>query len=283
MSLSLCLWQFLEFSRLSLEKSLQAMTQTPTPSPQERAKNSLSEKPIGYVLATLGGIAGGPLGLIAAPLNLLLLTKILKNTSEKKANRFRAWALSGMLIAPICWFPIYSLGIKMTEEELAKCNGGDIESCQELPEAWHEKITNSEFKEILEEEKESARVANENENQKREEEKESARVANENERKNREEESEAARAVKERERQLANRWDSPKNKLELEESMKEKSTYALTGAARPIQSASCAASSNENFWVCEVRELGDPAPQKMNVEFSPSTGKWAATPISADW
>merc|ERR1712070_337230 len=128
---------------------------TSTSDQNSQAKKSLSEKPIGYVLATLGGIAGGPIGLIISPLNLFLMTKILKNTSEKRANRFRAWALSGIAIAPLCLFPFYLQGSKVSEEKLAKCNGGHMEACQELSDGYHDKITNSEFKEVLEEKKES--------------------------------------------------------------------------------------------------------------------------------
>lgn len=65
----------------------------------------LSERPLGYLLATGGGILGGPIGLIVSPVVLLILNSAMKPSGEKKPNRFRAWALIGILGAPL------SLGI----------------------------------------------------------------------------------------------------------------------------------------------------------------------------
>jgi hypothetical protein len=62
----------------------------------------LSEKPQGYLLAVAGGILGGLPGLIASPLVLLGLNNILKTTEEKQPNRFKMWALIGIVGAPIC-------------------------------------------------------------------------------------------------------------------------------------------------------------------------------------
>ena len=161
---------------------------TSTSNLNSQSKKALSEKPIGYVLAILGGIAGGPIGVIASPLNLFLMTKVLKNTSDKRANRFRAWALSGIVVAPLCWFPLALYGNKLNKEELAKCNEGSIEVCRELGSSYHDQITNAEFNKILKKEKESARIAKETELTRRIEEKESARIAKETELKRRKEE-----------------------------------------------------------------------------------------------
>lgn len=65
----------------------------------------LSEKPLGYALSAGGGILGGPLGLIISPLVLLILNNAMKPIGDKKPNRFRAWALIGIIGAPL------SLGI----------------------------------------------------------------------------------------------------------------------------------------------------------------------------
>lgn len=65
----------------------------------------LSEKPLGYLLATGGGILGGPIGLIVSPIVLLILNNAMKPLGEKVPNRFRTWALIGIIGAPL------SLGI----------------------------------------------------------------------------------------------------------------------------------------------------------------------------
>ena len=74
---------------------------------QEKASDlrPLSEKPLGYLLATGGGLLGGPIGLIVSPIVLLILNNAMKPFGEKTPNRFRAWALIGIIGAPI------SLGI----------------------------------------------------------------------------------------------------------------------------------------------------------------------------
>ena len=61
----------------------------------------LSEKPLGYLLATGGGILGGPIGLIVSPVVLLILNNAMKPLGEKVPNRFRTWALIGIVAAPI--------------------------------------------------------------------------------------------------------------------------------------------------------------------------------------
>jgi hypothetical protein len=68
----------------------------------------LSEKPLGYVLSVLGGLLGGPLGLIASPAVLFGLGKVMKGASGKTPNRFLAWAAVGVVGAPLCWVPIIS-------------------------------------------------------------------------------------------------------------------------------------------------------------------------------
>lgn len=62
----------------------------------------LSERPQGYLLALAGGLLGGAPGLIASPLVLLGLNNVLKPTDDKKPNRFRAWALIGIIGVPVC-------------------------------------------------------------------------------------------------------------------------------------------------------------------------------------
>jgi hypothetical protein len=66
----------------------------------------LSEKPLGYMLAVLGGFLGGPVGIFVSPGVLFLLNKILKAEAEKKPNRFLAWALIGIIGAPLSLVPV---------------------------------------------------------------------------------------------------------------------------------------------------------------------------------
>ena len=61
----------------------------------------LSQKPLGYILAVLGGTLGGPLGWIISPAVLVVLNKIFVDTDTKKTNRFLIWSLIGIIGAPI--------------------------------------------------------------------------------------------------------------------------------------------------------------------------------------
>jgi hypothetical protein len=61
----------------------------------------LSQKPLGYGLAVLGGLLGGPVGIFVSPGVLFLLNKTMKADADKKPNRFLAWALIGVIGAPI--------------------------------------------------------------------------------------------------------------------------------------------------------------------------------------
>jgi hypothetical protein len=55
----------------------------------------LSKRKTGILIAFLAGIPFSPLGLIASPLTLYILTKILKNKNGKEPNRFIPWAIIG--------------------------------------------------------------------------------------------------------------------------------------------------------------------------------------------
>ena len=70
-----------------------------TSSPDEKP---LSETPKGYLLAVAGGLLGGIPGLFASPLVLLGLNNVMKANEEKRPNRFRAWALIGIIGVPVC-------------------------------------------------------------------------------------------------------------------------------------------------------------------------------------
>lgn len=63
----------------------------------------LSQKPVGYGLALLGGVLGGPLGFIISPLTLFILNRLRRRNDQVHPNRFRAWALLGIIGAPTSW------------------------------------------------------------------------------------------------------------------------------------------------------------------------------------
>ncbi len=68
----------------------------------------LSERKTGYLIATLAGLAGGPIGLLASPLVLYLLSRTLKIRDGKQPNRFIPWALIGIIGVPVSLLPFSS-------------------------------------------------------------------------------------------------------------------------------------------------------------------------------
>lgn len=75
--------------------------------PETKVK-ALSEKPVGYVLAVVGGTIGGPIGWITSPLVLFVLNNVMKEKDGKQPNRFLAWSLIGIVGAPLSFAPILS-------------------------------------------------------------------------------------------------------------------------------------------------------------------------------
>ena len=65
------------------------------------SKKPLSERPLGYGIAVLGGLLGAPLGLLVSPGVLFLLNKTMQGKEGKRPNRFATWALIGIIGAPI--------------------------------------------------------------------------------------------------------------------------------------------------------------------------------------
>ena len=172
----------------------------------------LSERPKGYTIAVLGGFLGGIPGLIASPAVLHLLNKKLKRTEEKQPNRFRAWALIGVLGVPIC---------RIVQTAIILPNPSTTTSETTTRSTQPEQIAPPPAPE---------------------------------------------------------RWDSANKKSELEASIKENSSNQLTGVAMNIQSATCNATSDKGFWICNIRKLGDPEPMKWRVEVT-DDGTWASSPI----
>jgi Domain of unknown function (DUF4352) len=95
---------------------------TEASSVQNTAK-PLSEKPLGYVLAVLGGMLGGPLGMLASPAVLFGLSKVMQPKDGKSPNRFSKWALTGILGVPLC------LGI--TSSLFPNSSGGTLDTSKD--------------------------------------------------------------------------------------------------------------------------------------------------------
>ena len=74
-------------------------------SSNKKDQRPLSNKKRGYLLAILGGTLGGPIGWITSPLVLYLLNKKLKEKDGKQPNRFKNWALIGIIGAPLSVLP----------------------------------------------------------------------------------------------------------------------------------------------------------------------------------
>jgi hypothetical protein len=64
-------------------------------------KTPLSEKPLGLLLAFLGGTLGAPLGWIGSPVVLIILNNVMKEKEGKQPNRFLIWSLIGIISAPL--------------------------------------------------------------------------------------------------------------------------------------------------------------------------------------
>lgn len=76
---------------------------------QEQTK-ALSQKPLGYLLALLGGTLGGPIGWIISPAVLLILNNTMTSKDGKQPNRFLIWSLIGIIGAPLSLSPIIMSG-----------------------------------------------------------------------------------------------------------------------------------------------------------------------------
>lgn len=82
------------------------------------AKKPLSEKWQGYALALAGGVLGSSIGIIVSPIVLFTTTIIQQNEKYKpNKNRFKTWALAGVVGAPLCIFA--SNALMGTESNLA--------------------------------------------------------------------------------------------------------------------------------------------------------------------
>jgi len=70
----------------------------------------MNEKPFsftsrGKLLSVVGGLLGGPLGVIASPVVLMAINYYTRKRSMK-FNRFTLWAVFGVILAPVCWIPV---------------------------------------------------------------------------------------------------------------------------------------------------------------------------------
>lgn len=76
---------------------------------KEEADKPLSQSKKGYFLAFLGGTLGLPVGWVLSPLVLYLLNKYFKGKADSSPNRFRIWAIIGIVAAPMCYLPFVFL------------------------------------------------------------------------------------------------------------------------------------------------------------------------------
>lgn len=72
---------------------------------KDMSNTPLSQRPMGYALAVIGGTLGGPLGWVTSPLVLFVLNQVMPDKDGKTPNRFAAWALIGLLGAPLSLTP----------------------------------------------------------------------------------------------------------------------------------------------------------------------------------
>jgi len=76
-------------------------------STESKAQKKLHQRPLGYLLAILGGSLGGPFGLFVSPLVLLACNiggeKVVRDKSgkETKLNVWAQWAVAGIVLAPM--------------------------------------------------------------------------------------------------------------------------------------------------------------------------------------
>jgi len=83
-----------------------------------KGKRPLSNTKRGKFLAAIVGlVGGGPLGLVLAPLVLVVVNKI-----KKEGNRFLVWSILGIIIAPVLWIPTIIVGIALTDNHLQETN-----------------------------------------------------------------------------------------------------------------------------------------------------------------
>lgn len=94
----------------------------------------LSERKTGLLIAAIAGIAGGPIGLVASPLVLHLLTRFIKPKDGKAPNRFIPWALIGVLGVPLSLLPFSTPTTNQISDEAKpnKPNSATIKGPQAL-------------------------------------------------------------------------------------------------------------------------------------------------------
>jgi len=77
----------------------------------------LSEKPLGCLIAVLGGTFAFPLGWITSPFVLVILNNMMKGKEGKQPNRFLVWSLVGIIGAPISALPYLRVWMPPPEQE----------------------------------------------------------------------------------------------------------------------------------------------------------------------
>lgn len=141
----------LEACACSVMPSLSPLTNQATKSPTNA--QPLSERPVGYLLALIGGFLALPTGIILSPLALFSLNKLMVMKDDKRPNRFSRWVLIGCVAVPVNLALLITFGNKVIESNVAACNAGATATCRKLldSENFYSKITNPAFPAILKE------------------------------------------------------------------------------------------------------------------------------------
>lgn len=78
----------------------------------------MNEKPLSYtkkgkLISAIGGLFGGPFGVVASPLVLMAINYLTRKRNSK-FNRFTVWAIIGIFLVPFCWIPVVAAGMLAT-------------------------------------------------------------------------------------------------------------------------------------------------------------------------
>ena len=109
----------------------------------KKYQRPLSRKKRGYLLATLGGFPGGPIGFLVSPLVLFGLSRIMKEKDGQKPNIFKRWALIGIVGAPLCFSTHTFLENQDFQRKVNRCNDGRDKGCETLLESYSSRLKTS--------------------------------------------------------------------------------------------------------------------------------------------
>jgi hypothetical protein len=122
-------------------------------------QKTLSERPLGYLLAIIAGTLALPLGWLVSPFVLFVLNKFIPKKDGYIPNRFKTWALIGCFAVPanIVFFSLVISPMidRAVESDVRKCNKGVLDACEALlpfPRV-HSRVRNPAFAKLQEKER----------------------------------------------------------------------------------------------------------------------------------